>query len=166
MRLAVGGLFGIALTLLTATPTPAPDASPSAPAEVRGAYERAANEVLCYCGCARQTVRECTCGVAFQLRDEFEARLKRGETAESIVAKFVAEHGEQSRSVPPKKGLNLIAWFGPGIAILLAGGAVVLVIVLWSSRGQKAAPGPEPAGDPETDELRRRLDRELKEFDA
>src|SRR5206468_4637042 len=59
-RLMGGGLAWVALTLLTARPTPAPVASPNATPEIRDAYERAANEVLCYCGCARQTVRECT----------------------------------------------------------------------------------------------------------
>ena len=166
-RIAAGTLVFAALVLASTRPTPAPEASAGASPQVRAGYEKAAGEVLCYCGCARQTVLDCTCGVAFGLRDQFEARLAKGETADSIIAAYIAEHGEQSRNVPPRKGLNLLAWFGPGIAIILAAGAVIATLLLWTARGRRAAPVSESATEPGVeDELRRRMEKELKEFDA
>jgi cytochrome c-type biogenesis protein CcmH/NrfF len=166
-RIVAGAFVCAALVLASTRPTPAPEASAGASPQVRAGYEKAAGEVLCYCGCARQTVLDCTCGVAFGLRDQFEARLAKGETADSIIASYVAEHGEQSRNVPPRKGLNLVAWFGPGIAIILAAGAVIATLLLWTRRGRRAAPAADIAAEPAVeDELRRRMERELKEFDA
>ena len=165
-RLAAGGLVIISALLATSRPTPAPEVSPNAPPAVRAAYDRAASEVLCYCGCARQTVRDCTCGVAFGLRDEFEARLRRGESADSIVAAYLSVHGEQARTVPPKEGLNLLAWFGPGIAILLAAAGTITVILIWSSRGRDGTRASPPPAGSEAAELAKRLEKELREFDA
>jgi cytochrome c-type biogenesis protein CcmH len=160
--------FTIAALALSARPTPAPEASPSASAPVRAGYDKVSNELLCYCGCARQTIRDCTCGIAFDLRDHFEKRLASGDTAEAIIAEYIAEHGEQARNVPPKRGLNLLAWFGPGIAIVIAAGLTILTIGYWAKRGRPAAQ-PAAAGDaaPTADEeaSRRKLESDLKEFD-
>ena len=164
-RLAAGCLLWAALLFATARPTPAPDASPGATPALRQAYETAASQVLCYCGCSRQTVRDCTCGVAFDLRDAFEKRLAAGESAEGIVAAYLAEHGEQARDVPPKKGINLIAWFGPGIAIGVAGIGTMILIFVWSRRKppETASTGIAPTAAEES--VRRRLEKDLKEFD-
>ena len=148
------------------------EASPGASAEVREGYNRAAKELLCYCGCARQTLYDCTCGVAMELRTEWERRLSAGATADQIIDEYIAEHGEQTRNVPPKKGLNLIAWFGPGIAIVVAGAAIVLLLTVWVARGRAraaASAGAADAGSPAgaaDDRVRERLERELREFDA
>lgn len=105
--------------------------------------------------------------MAFNLRDAWEARLSHGETADAIITAYLAEHGEQARNVPPHKGLNLLAWFGPGIAISLAAGATILVIVVWSSRGRNAAPVPVSfPGGGKASEIEKRLEQDLKEFDA
>jgi cytochrome c-type biogenesis protein CcmH/NrfF len=177
-RLFAAAAAFAALLALTAKPTPAPDASAGQPEAVRAGYDKAATELLCYCGCARQTIKECTCGVAFGLRDEFEKRLASGETADAIIASYIAEHGEQSRNVPPKSGINLVAWFGPGIAIILAGAGVLIVLSIWAKRGRAAAAAagaaaaaqPAPAEGSEearaNDEMRRRIEKDLEEFDA
>lgn len=155
------------LLMVSARPTPAPEASPNASADLHEKYEKVAGEVICYCGCTRQTVKDCTCGVAFDLRQQFEARLTAGETPESIIASYLSEHGEQARNVPPKKGLNLLAWFGPGIGILVAGVVTLVVLAIWARRGrQPVLQSPEQPSPPISDpQIRERLERELEEFE-
>jgi len=152
------------LLAASARPTQAPDASPGAPPAVRAGYERAANELLCYCGCSRLTIKDCTCGVAYQLREQFEKRLAAGESGDSIVAAYVGEHGEQSRNSPPKTGLNLLAWFGPGIAIVIAAAGTMITILIWVSRGRKAAPAALPSLAEQEDPMRKRLEDDLREY--
>jgi len=155
------------------------DASPGMPPQVEAGYTKVADEVLCYCGCARQTVHECTCSIAYDLRADWERKLASGATPEQLIADYISEHGEQARNVPPKKGLNLVAWFGPGIAILVAGAATLILLSVWAARGRRAraaaaaaaaAAGTgssDEAGGAGTDEpVRKRLERELREFDA
>src|SRR6185369_10512456 len=101
IRTATVGIVGVVLVVLSARPTPALEASPGVSAQVKKGYDAAAGELLCYCGCSRLTVKECTCGVAHTLRDEFEAKLAAGQSADSIIAAYIAEHGEQARTSPP-----------------------------------------------------------------
>lgn len=151
------------------------DASPGASPQVQAGYEKVADEVLCYCGCARQTVHECTCSVAHDLRADWERKLATGTTPEQIIADYLDEHGEQARNVPPKKGINLIAWFGPGIAIVLAAAATLVILSVWAARGRRAraaAAGPDGgaenagSGTGADERVRERLERDLREFDA
>jgi len=147
-------------------PVPAPVASEDLAPDLRAAYDRAAADLLCYCGCARQTIKECTCGVAFDLRSEFESRLKAGETADAIIASYIAQHGEQTRNTPPKSGLNLVAWFGPGIGIVLSGIVTLLVLRRWALRGRTGpAAQPAEAASAEDDAMARRIEKDLKELD-
>lgn len=164
-RLASTAALMIGLLAFSARPTPAPDASPQASPAVREAYNTVTNDLLCYCGCARQTLRDCTCGVAFGLRDRFEARLAAGESAESIIASYIAEHGEQARNSPPKSGLNLLAWWGPGIAILTAGLVTLIVISVWASRAKRASAVSKAPPAPGDLEIRERFERELEKFE-
>jgi len=170
---ALRALFGLAVLaggLCAPRPAGALDASPDATDRIKAGYEKVADEVLCYCGCARQTVHECSCSVAMDLRTDWERRLASGETPESIIDAYIAEHGEQSRNAPPRTGLNLVAWFGPGIAIAVAGTVTMVVIAVWAARGRRAREAAAAAGalagaagaDPE---VRQRLERELGEFD-
>jgi len=150
-------------------PAAALDASADAPEKIKVEYEKVADEVLCYCGCARQTVHECSCSVAMDLRTDWERRLASGETADMLIASYITEHGEQSRNAPPRKGLNLLAWFGPGIAIALAGTVTMVVIAVWAARGRRAREAAAGGGALEAPaaelEVRERLERELGEFD-
>jgi len=180
-RRAAAALLVFALTVLTlavlAPRAIALDASPEATSQVRDGYIRVSDELLCYCGCARQTVHECTCSVALDLRTEWEQKLTAGATPEQLIAAYIAEHGEQSRNVPPKTGINLIAWFGPGIAIALAGAATLVLLTIWAARGRAraAASAAETAASgghggaaqaAADDRDQQRLERELREFDA
>ena len=168
LRLALAAAV-LVFALFAHGPAAALEASSGAPEKIKAEYTKVADEVLCYCGCARQTVHECTCSVAMELRADWEGRLASGETPETLIAGYIAEHGEQSRNAPPRRGLNLLAWFGPGIAITLAGSATIVVIAVWAARGRRAreaaaagAAMEAPAGDAE---VRERLERELGKFD-
>jgi len=110
--------------------------------------------------------------VAHDLRSEWERRIASGESAETLIAEYIDQHGEQSRNAPPRKGLNLIAWFGPGIAIVLATGLTLLLIRVWAARGRRASPAgsgltgvAQGAAGAADAPLRERLERDLREFE-
>ena len=130
------------------------------------------SRLMCYCGCADLTVRVCTCGTADGMRQEIAERLARGEGAGQVVAAFVARHGEKILSAPTKEGFNLLAWATPFAVLLAAGAALVLVVRRWSAQGAgaggPASGGPVAAGAPplpsaRESELRKRIEREIRE---
>ncbi len=147
---------------LVARPAPSPAAAP----EVQEGWNTVAGEVLCWCGCARQSLRDCTCGESFDIRQQIETRLASGEKPEAIIASLVNEHGEQILVVPKRQGFNALAWVLPGACIALGAAFVFLVLRRWS---RPPAPGPVPVPPPRDEaaeaRLRSRLERDLGRVD-
>ncbi len=100
------------------------------------------SQFMCYCGCANLTVRACSCGTADQIRADIARRLAGGESADQVVAAYVAQHGEKIRSAPTKEGFSLLAWTMPFILLFVAGAVLVLLVRRWKLAGLL----PLPAG--------------------
>jgi cytochrome c-type biogenesis protein CcmH/NrfF len=127
------------------------------------AYDAAARMILCDCGCHPQSVHECACGRAAEMRDEIRRMADDGLDEDAIVARYVERHGEQIRIAPPATGFNLVAWVGPALGLGLAGGLLVLTLRRWQRKAHAqqildASQSPLPSLDAEAeDRLRRAL---------
>lgn len=123
--------------------------------------------IQCACGgCVNQTLHECTCGYAAAERDKIASALASGATPESIVARYVEDHGLQIRITPEKKGLDLVGWAVPFAASIAALLSLSLVLLAWRRRHPSDAAAPT-AGTPPEGDLRylARLESDLKEMD-
>jgi len=121
--------------------------------------------LTCQCGCGL-TVHSCNhlqCPSGEPMKKEVAERIARGEDKETILAAFRTRYGEKVLSSPTFTGFNWLAWITPFAVVLAGAGALTVVIRRWA-RAPAATPTQRPpaAGD---DELRRRLARELDEFD-
>ena len=97
--------------------------------------------VYCYCGCVRETIKHCVCGVAQGIETDFRNRLSAGGTVQQIRADYLERHGTQFSALMPAKGFNIVAYAMPAVIILLIG--VIVFLVLRSKR--KAALVKSPA---------------------
>jgi len=97
--------------------------------------------VYCYCGCVRETIKHCVCGVAQQIETDFRNRLSSGGTVQQIRADYLARHGTQYSALMPAKGFNIVAYAMPAVIIALIG--IIVFLVLRSKR--KAALVKSPA---------------------
>ena len=125
-------------------------------------YLKAAETVLCDCGCHPQSVAACACGRAAELREEMRAMVAGGMTGDEVIASYVAKHGEQILIAPDAEGFNLLAWLGP-LALLLGGVVgIVLLVRRWSPKAGSGADGAPKAelapDDPYVNKLRRELE--------
>lgn len=123
------------------------------------AYERAARAILCDCGCHPQSVLECACGHAQEMREAIAAEAAAGKSAEAIIAGYVARSGESILVVPKAEGFNLLAWLGPGVGLLVAILGVAALVRRWKSR--RPSPDidvPSPPADADLARLRRAID--------
>ena len=118
--------LGCLLALLPVPETRAADETPQ---------ERAEHALMCFCGCADLTIRTCSCGTAARVKEDIASRLASGATVDQVIEAYVAQHGEQIRSAPTKRGFNLLAWVVPFAAILVAGGLSVGLVRRWQARG-------------------------------
>ncbi|HKY33625.1 MAG TPA: cytochrome c-type biogenesis protein CcmH [Candidatus Polarisedimenticolia bacterium] len=123
--------------------------------------------IQCYCGgCVNQTLHECTCALAAAQRAKVAEALAAGATPETLIARYVAEHGPQVRIVPEKRGLNLIGWAVPFAATLAGLGALTLVLLTWRRRTAAEPLSGEALPPAESDTLyRERLERDLRRAD-
>jgi len=127
-------------------------------------YGKAASTILCDCGCHPQSVADCTCGRAAEMRAEIQALVDGGMTGDAVIASYVERFGDKIRIAPTARGFNLLAWLGP-LALLVVGAASVTWLVRRLSRSAHgAAQEPAPLAPTAADEAYvARLRREVEE---
>jgi cytochrome c-type biogenesis protein CcmH len=127
------------------------------------AYEYAATTLLCDCGCNPQSVKECACGRAEEMRVALAQDAGAGKTGDAIVAAYVSKYGQKILVSPPASGFNLIAWTGPAIGVLSATVMIAFMLRRWhrasAALTQETIP-PASAGD---DAYLARLRKDLEE---
>jgi cytochrome c-type biogenesis protein CcmH len=130
------------------------------------AYDHATRTILCDCGCHPQSVHECACGRAAQMRGDIRALVEQGMSGDEVVASYVERFGDQIRIAPTATGFNLVAWLGPFAALLLASGLLFVMLSRWSRRREPGAAAEIPVtpeaprqNDPYHDRLREALEK-------
>jgi cytochrome c-type biogenesis protein CcmH len=116
-------------------------------------------EVMCpVCG---TTLDQSNSSAAMQIKRVIARGIAAGETKSKIKERLVAEYGEAILAAPPKRGLGLLAWWLPIAGILVAAAAVGVAAWRWARARE-----PAPAAARLDPGLERRLDDELRRFDA
>ena len=120
--------------------------------------------VYCHCGCVRETIKHCVCGVAQQIEVDFRNRLIGGDTVEKIRTDYLARWGTQFSALMPAKGFNIVAYAMPAVIIVLLG--VIVFLVLKSKRSAalaKSAVSTEPQESASTDQ-HEQIEEELERY--
>ena len=116
-------------------------------------------EVMCpVCG---TTLDQSGAPAAQQIKRVIAARIAAGDTKSEIKDRLVAEYGDQILAAPPREGFGLLAWWLPIAGVLAAAVVVGIGAWRWSRRRE-----PEPAPTALDPALERRLDDELRRFEA
>lgn len=123
----------------------------------------------CTCGCGLDiyTCRttDFTCSYAPELHREVVALVENEQTAEEIVAAFVAKYGETALMAPPKQGFNWAAYLLPGIAITLVGTVIAWVLTRRTPQPAEVAGAAAMASDLSPDDAGR-LREELARLES
>lgn len=122
-------------------------------------------QLICQCGCLT-ILDSCShgeCGGRDTMLGIIKLKISQGQTAEQIVASFVAQYGEKVLAEPPKKGFNLTAWLFPFVSLAAGALVVYLAIKRWLKR-RTLVPDAIVGSDEEEASYRRRLEQELEEF--
>jgi cytochrome c-type biogenesis protein CcmF len=146
----------------------------------------AMKELICICGCARETVFECKCATAAQLRRQvmdyleqpgpdgkpvFDMTTQAGQTAayDAVLDFFVKQYGGEQVLASPRTKLS---WLFPALGVLGGFGLLIIVGRRWLSRNA-ATTAPTAAGGAMTmgsdgaehDAYADKLDDELADVD-
>lgn len=123
-----------------------------------------ADQLVCQCGC-NMVLSNCShieCFSREAMTASIEQKLAQNQPAEEIVQSFVAQYGEQVLAAPRKQGFNLTAWVTPFAALLFGGGVIYAALKKWVRQGRTDRSDEPP--EEVDEEYRRRLEKELKEF--
>lgn len=93
--------------------------------------------------CQGLSVADSPATMATNMRQQVRDMVAAGFVEEQVLSYFEASYGEFVRLRPPLRGVNWLVWLAPLLG-LLAGGAIVFLVL----RGPRAADpaGPQPAG--------------------
>ena len=143
----------------------------SAPA---ASYQRTdvSNKIMCLCGC-NAVLEECPhqdCNWGIPAKNLITEDLAKGQPPSEIIKYFVATYGEKVLAAPGKSGFNALAWVTPFIVLIVGAVAVFAVARTWSRRGgdeggEAAVVLAAPAETSVPEEIARKLEDELKDFD-
>ncbi len=78
--------------------------------------------------CAGQTVAESDSSLAREMRAIIRQKLLAGATAEEILGYFVSQFGESVLAEPPRRGIGLLLYLGPLLALILGLGIAAAYI--------------------------------------
>jgi len=136
-------------TLRDPTATGAPRAPTDADAN-EAEIQAIETRLACNCGCTLDVftcrTTDFSCTYSPRLHREVLALRSQGKTAQQVLDAFVAKYGEKALMAPKPKGFNLAGYLVPGVTILSAGAALVLLV--FRRRATVAAEAPAPSAAP------------------
>jgi cytochrome c-type biogenesis protein CcmH/NrfF len=120
------------------------------------------DEVMCIvCGVTLELATEAP--QAIQEREFIQKLIAQGLTKDEIKDRLVAEFGSEVLAIPDDSGFDLAAWLVPGVAIVVAGGAIFVGLRRWRRAGTGTGGG--GAAEPVDVEDSERLDADLARYD-
>ena len=154
---ALAAALAVTLAALLTSPAHAQDQEPLPPeleVQAQALYE----SVMCP-QCAGQTISQSHSQIAKAMRAAVREGLLAGESPEQVLDSLVASFGEGVLASPPTRGLALLVWLGPPLALVLGAAAVALAVRgLRRGTGQAPAPGAAVAAGKATGDLAPYLD--------
>jgi cytochrome c-type biogenesis protein CcmH len=113
---------------------PKPNATPLLTNAQRDELE---HHIRCQCGCTLDVftcrTTDFSCQVSPAMHADILALVEGGYTAQDILDAFVSTYGERALMAPKKSGFNLLAWFTPGVAVLVAGALIAVWLRRWKN---------------------------------
>jgi len=109
--------------------------------------------------CRGQTVAESNSPLANDFREIIRKKVESGESKEEILNYFIGRYGESVLASPPAKGIRLIVWITPLLAILI--GFFVLTKFI-KSKNLKTSD--ENSFDESNDNYLKKVDKEINKL--
>jgi cytochrome c-type biogenesis protein CcmH/NrfF len=127
---------------------------------------RVFGDLQCTCGCPREAISTCTCGIAAGFRSDVRAMMAKGMTEEEIKAEWVRRYGPQALTVPPNTGANRLLYVAPLLAIAAMGAFAIAVLRRFRRQADaKSVAAAAPVAETAHDEYDDKLDEELERLD-
>ena len=115
------------------------------------------HKIHCQCGCTLDVftcrTTDFSCQVSPAMHRDVVALVQGGYSAQEIIDAFVNVYGDRVLMAPRKSGFDLLAWVTPGIAVLVVGALLVVVLRRWRAAPVEHTPVVASGVDATPDEL-------------
>ncbi len=111
--------------------------------------------------CQNQSVYESNSDLAKDMLEVIRDKVAAGETEAAIRDYFFQRYGDYIYLEPTKEGMNLLLWLGPFVGLLIGAVALLSAFKKWRKQSM-VAEQPKVA---ENDEIKKRIEKELKEIE-
>jgi cytochrome c-type biogenesis protein CcmH len=117
--------------------------------------------------CWRQPISDHQSQIAEEMKVEIRQFLKNGRTRQQILDHYVDQYGPRILSIPPQEGFNRMSFLMPVFFAVIGLFVVGGVLRKWQrqSAPTAASAGASDVPGPVSDELTRRIQKELDEMD-
>lgn len=98
--------------------------------------------------CVSESVADSNANISIEMRRQIQTQLEAGASEAEILAFFQERYGDWILLEPPRRGIHLLVWWLPGIALVAGAGGLALLMVRWTRAGRRAdAEGTVEDGD-------------------
>lgn len=113
--------------------------------------------------CLNLSIQDSPSELARDMRDVIRDRLRKGETEDQIKQYFEARYGDWVYMKPTTRGVNVLVWLLPVLAL---GGGAVLVILAVRRWTREAAAAAGPADEAVSEEYLQKIEQEAQRDDV
>jgi cytochrome c-type biogenesis protein CcmH len=119
------------------------------------------HRIRCQCGCTLDVftcrTTDFSCQVSPAMHRDVMGLVEGGYGAQEIIDAFVNTYGERALMAPKKSGFNLLAWFAPGVLVVLGGLGLAVLLRRWGTEQRRptSRASTAPHVDATPDELAR-----------
>ena len=134
-RRTLGSLLIALFALASLTPVGAQD---GAAVEIEARTFEIARQLRCPT-CVSESVADSNAGISIEMRNQIQSQLEAGASEAEVLAFFQERYRHWILLEPPRRGIHLLVWWLPGIALLAGVGGLSWLMIRWTRAGQREA---------------------------
>ncbi len=149
-RVVRTALLALAAVLLATAPAQEAATGPGSTVELESRVFDITRQLRCPT-CVSESVADSSAAISIEMRKQVQTQLEQGRSEAEILAFFQERYGDWILLEPPRRGVHLLVWWLPGIALAAGVGGLAFLMVRWTRNAQRD----EAQAPPDDDDLAR-----------
>ena len=139
-------VLALAASLVAVAAAQEPASGPRATVELQSRVFDITRKLRCPT-CVSESVADSNAAIAIEMRNQVQTQIEQGRTETEILAFFQERYGDWVLLEPPRRGVHLLVWWLPGIALAAGAGGLGLLMVRWTRNAKRAGAEAPPDDD-------------------
>lgn len=89
--------------------------------------------------CVSESVADSNAAISIEMRRQIQTQLEAGASEAEVLAFFQERYGDWILLEPPRRGIHLLVWWLPGVALVAGVGGLAWLMVRWTRAGRHDA---------------------------